>query len=132
MYLLENENCARRYNSDCFSVIGRGEPKFQLRVKEALLIHSHAQSKSPNSEERVLNVVFHPIRTWLLREATKSYLNVAKTPEVSVIGFVGFTNFSNHVTHVLNLYIANHHFKVVLAEKLDKLQFETHIGFCYK
>ena len=37
-YPLENNNCARRYTSDCFTVIGRAETTFKLGVKEALLI----------------------------------------------------------------------------------------------
>ena len=40
-HLLENDSCAQRYTSDCFTVIGRAETAFKLCVKEALLIHRH-------------------------------------------------------------------------------------------
>ena len=38
---LESDNCARRYTSDCFTVIRRAETTFKLCIKEALLIHRH-------------------------------------------------------------------------------------------
>ena len=40
-HLLENDNCARRYTSDCFTVIRRAETTFKLCIKEAHLIHRH-------------------------------------------------------------------------------------------
>ena len=40
-YLLENDSCAQRYTSDCFTGIGRAETTFKLCVKEALLIYRH-------------------------------------------------------------------------------------------
>ena len=50
---------------------------------------------------------FYPTRTpGLQGEATKSFLNLGKTPELSMDGlveFVGITRFSNHFTHTLKL-----------------------------
>ena len=39
--LLENDNWAQRYTSDCYTVNGRTETTFKLCVKEAILIHRH-------------------------------------------------------------------------------------------
>ena len=47
-HLLENDSCAQRYNSDCFTVIGRAETTFKLCVKEALLIHRHKPTLNIN------------------------------------------------------------------------------------
>jgi len=48
-HLLENENCVRRYTSDCFTVIGRAETTLQLCVKEAVLIQRH--KSTPNIQK---------------------------------------------------------------------------------
>ena len=85
------------------TVIGCTETTFQMCIRGSP--DTNIEVNSQHSERKTLNAAFHSIRTPLKAEATKSLLNLAKTPEIYTIVFVGLTPFPNHFKHVLKLYI---------------------------
>ena len=76
-HLLENDNCARRYNSDCFSVIEYAETPFKLWVMVALLVQRHKPTL--NIQKKAYQTLVTPNQavasSWSWHVASKSCEN---------------------------------------------------------